>query len=110
MSEPYIRISDQEEDWKPVIKNFISACALQELIEIKKVKPLLYRRHEINGLTGKLELKEGFGASETRIVLGEEGRKLGYTDVKTLFNNWFNKADVFHIHENPYKQEKQNDF
>lgn len=104
MSEPYIRVSDQEEDWKPVIKNFISECALQNLIEITKERPLLYRRHEWNDETRKIECKEGFGASETRIYLGEEARKLGYSDVKTLFNNWFNKTDIFF---NKYKRDEQ---
>jgi len=101
MIEPYILVSDQEEDWKPVIKNFIREMALKGLVDIKKVRPLIQSRHEW-GKDNTIVKKETFGAPETRIVLSDEARKHGYTDVKTLFNNWFNKSDIFH---NPYKKD-----
>ena len=102
MSEPYIRVSDQEEDWKPVIKNFISECALQGLIEIKKVRPLLAQRPIWDDEVGAWAIQKTYSyRQETRIVLGEEAHRLGYSDVKALFNNWFNKSDIFF---NPYKK------
>lgn len=104
MSEPYIVVSDQEEDWKPVIKNFVAECALEGLIEIAHERPLLYRRHEVNKETGKIDCKESFGAAETRIYLGEKARKLGHTDVKILFSHWFNKFGYFA--PNPYKKDE----
>jgi len=102
MSEPYIVVSDQEEDWKPVIKNFVSECALQELIDIKKERPLIQRRHEWDK-NNAIVKKETFGAPETRIVLGAEALRLGYIDIKHLFNDWFNRTGLFWV-ENPYKK------
>jgi len=103
MPEPYILVNDQEEDWKPVIKNFISECALEGLIEIKKEKPLIQRRHEYDN-KGNIVRKETFGAPETRIYLGPKARKLGHTDVKILFSHWFNKFGYFA--PNPYKKDE----
>ena len=101
MGEPYIVVSDQEEDWKPVIKNFISECALQELIEIKKERPLICRRHEYDD-NNIIVKKEVYGTPETLIGLGYAAIKLGYKDVKTLFNDWFNKAG--HFTPSPYDE------
>ncbi len=100
MSEPYILVSDQEEDWKPVIKNFVSECALQELVEIKKEPQFLCNETTIDG-QGNWIVRPKYGAPITKIVLGQAARKLGHTDIKTLFNHWFNK--VGHFAPRPYQ-------
>ena len=94
MSEPYIKLSDQDKDWTLVIKNFIADAALQDLIEIKKHKPLIQRRHEYDR-NNNIVKKETYGAPETHIVLSEDAKTLGYTDVRVLFNQWFNKTHIF---------------
>lgn len=101
MSEPYIMVSDQEEDWKPVIKNFVSECALQGLIEVKKEPRLLCNQTEIDK-HGNWIVRPQYGDSITKIVLGEEAHKLGHYDIRTLFNHWFNKSGIFA--PNPYKK------
>lgn len=100
MIEPYIQVSDQEEDWKPVIKNFISECALQGLIEIKKEPRFLCNQTEIDK-HGNWIVRPQYGNSVTKIVLSEEARKTGHRDIRILFSQWFNKTGIFF---NPHKQ------
>ena len=106
VNEPYLLVSDQEEDWKPVIKNFVSECALEDLIEIKKVRPLrgnypVFDRKA--GTSGEWVMHKKYGPAETRIVLGAVAKEHGYGSIKTLFNDWFNKRDIFTPEEKPFQ-------
>lgn len=94
-NEPFIVLSDQDSDWSPVIRNFITECALEGLVEIKHVRPV--RGTELFYDENRKQWKRGakLGPQETRIVLGDVAKSKGYLDIKALWNHWVNKVGIF---------------
>lgn len=72
MLEKYFFLSDQDEDWNPVIRKFVT-----EMLE--------------QGLLGKVTRgsSSGWRTAYRTTELCEQ--KLGTTDPKVLFNYWYNK-------------------
>ena len=72
MSETYFFLSDQDADWNPVIKKFVTEMAEQ-------------------GLLGKVTRgsEHGWRTAYRTTELCEQ--KLGITDPRSLFNYWYNK-------------------
>lgn len=94
----YLLLQDQDTEWDPVIRNFVSECALEGYLEIIKDRPLLCRRWEYDE-KNQIVKKESWGAPMTKVILSSEAIKFGYSSIRSVFKDWFNKQGIFEVKE-----------
>jgi len=72
----YFLIEEQDEDWKPIVKNFASQACL-------------------DGWTEPVAGTPGYG--KTKLMLSGKAEKAGYNSPQQLFNDWINKKGVYGV-------------
>jgi len=72
----YFLIEEQDEDWKPVIKNFTTQACL-------------------DGWLVPTDKEPGYG--KVKLMLSDKAKKEGYNNPQQLFDDWINKKRVYRV-------------